>query len=66
MTYSFNLIDEPWIPCLSPDNTHQELGIHNVLKNQPGTSVNPEVRRPLRRRTVPIFACNLALVCFRP
>lgn len=32
MTYSFNLIDEPWIPCLASDGSHRELGIRDVLQ----------------------------------
>jgi CRISPR system Cascade subunit CasA len=31
MTYSFNLIDEPWIPCLKPDGKRVELGLRDVL-----------------------------------
>lgn len=27
----FNLIDEPWIPCLLPDNRRQEFGLWEVL-----------------------------------
>ncbi len=33
MSFSFNLIDEPWIPCLALDGTHRELGIRDVLKD---------------------------------
>ena len=31
MTYSFNLIDEPWIPCLRPDGTTIALGLRETL-----------------------------------
>ncbi len=31
MTYSFNLIDEPWIPCLWPDGTSRPLGLRETL-----------------------------------
>ncbi len=27
----FNLIDEPWIPCIAPDGTSAKLGIRDVL-----------------------------------
>ena len=30
MTISFNLIDEPWIPCIL-DGTRVELGLRDVL-----------------------------------
>ncbi len=33
MSFSFNLIDEPWIPCLASDGKRQELGIREVLQN---------------------------------
>ena len=31
MTYSFNLIDQPWIPCTMPDGSHTELSLHDTL-----------------------------------
>lgn len=31
----FNLIDEPWIPCLMPDNRLQEFGLWEVLVRAP-------------------------------
>lgn len=31
----FNLIDEPWIPCLMPDNRLQEFGLLEVLVRAP-------------------------------
>jgi CRISPR system Cascade subunit CasA len=31
MTHSFNLIDEPFVPCLRPDGTRIELGLRNVF-----------------------------------
>ncbi len=31
MTYSFNLIDEPWIPCVHPDGRVEELGLRQTL-----------------------------------
>jgi len=31
MTYSFNLIDERWIPCLTPDGERVELGLQDTL-----------------------------------
>lgn len=31
MNYSFNLIDEAWIPCLWPDGRSIELGLRDVL-----------------------------------
>lgn len=31
MSLSFNLIDEPWIPCLRPDNTLIELGLREAI-----------------------------------
>jgi len=30
-TYSFNLVDEPWIPCLNPDGTVREYSIRETL-----------------------------------
>lgn len=35
MTPYFNLIDEPWIPCLMPDNRFQEFGLQEVLVRAP-------------------------------
>ena len=31
MTYSFNLIDQPWIPCIMPDGSHTELSLRATL-----------------------------------
>jgi CRISPR system Cascade subunit CasA len=31
MTYSFNLIDQPWIPCARPDGQVQELSLRETL-----------------------------------
>lgn len=31
MTHSFNLIDEPFVPCLLPDGSRTELGLRDVL-----------------------------------
>lgn len=31
MTYSFNLIDKPWIPCLTLAGGREEFGIRDVL-----------------------------------
>ena len=31
MTYSFNLIDQPWIPCAMPDGSHTELSLRDTL-----------------------------------
>lgn len=31
MTHSFNLIDEPFVPCLRPDGSRTELGLRDVL-----------------------------------
>lgn len=31
MTYSFNLIDQPWIPCTMPDGSHAELSLQDTL-----------------------------------
>ncbi|RLC81739.1 MAG: type I-E CRISPR-associated protein Cse1/CasA [Chloroflexi bacterium] len=31
MTYSFNLVDEPWIPCLTFDGERVELGLRDTL-----------------------------------
>ena len=31
MTYSFNLIDQPWIPCTMPDGSHTELSLQKAL-----------------------------------
>ena len=31
MTYSFNLIDQPWIPCTMPDGSHVELSLQGTL-----------------------------------
>ena len=31
MTYSFNLIDQPWIPCTMPDGSHVELSLRDTL-----------------------------------
>ena len=31
MTYSFNLIDQPWIPCTMPDGSHVELSLQDTL-----------------------------------
>jgi len=30
-TPAFNLVDEPWIPCLHPDGRVEELGLRNAL-----------------------------------
>ena len=35
MTHTFNLIDEPWIPCLFDDGSHGELGLRAVLNKAP-------------------------------
>jgi CRISPR system Cascade subunit CasA len=32
MTYSFNLIDQPWIPCIAPDGQVRELSLRDALK----------------------------------
>jgi len=32
---SFNLVDEPWIPCLYPDGATDELALFNVLAKAP-------------------------------
>ena len=31
MTYSFNLIDQPWIPCARPDGRMEELSLRETL-----------------------------------
>ena len=31
MTYSFNLIDQPWIPCTMLDGSHTELSLQDTL-----------------------------------
>lgn len=31
MTYSYNLVDEPWIPCIHPDGRVAELGLRQTL-----------------------------------
>jgi len=31
MTYSFNLIDQPWIPCAHPDGRMEELSLRETL-----------------------------------
>jgi CRISPR system Cascade subunit CasA len=31
MDFSFNLIDEPWIPCLRPDGTQVDMGLRDAL-----------------------------------
>lgn len=31
MTYSFSLIDEPWIPCLDLEGNHREVGLREAL-----------------------------------
>lgn len=31
MTYSFNLIDQPWIPCITLDDELQEFGLRDFL-----------------------------------
>lgn len=31
--HKFNLIDEPWIPCVLPDGQTKEFGLSHVLKN---------------------------------
>lgn len=31
MKYSFNLVDEPWVPCIMPNGTLQELSLRDVL-----------------------------------
>lgn len=31
MTYSYNLVDEPWIPCIHPDGRVEELGLRQTL-----------------------------------
>jgi len=33
--YSFNLIDEKWIPCILPDGNRVELSIQEVFKTAP-------------------------------
>lgn len=35
MTSSYNLINEPWIPCITLDGTHLELGLRDVLAGAP-------------------------------
>jgi CRISPR system Cascade subunit CasA len=35
MNYSFNLIDNPWIPCYSPNGTVQELSLRDALNHAP-------------------------------
>lgn len=31
MTYSYNLVDEPWIPCIHPNGRVEELGLRQTL-----------------------------------
>lgn len=31
MTYRFNLIDQPWLPCVMPDGTSQDLGLRDLF-----------------------------------
>lgn len=33
MTYSFNLLDQPWIPCATKDGRTEELGLRGTLAN---------------------------------
>lgn len=33
MKYSFNLIDQPWIPCVLPDGRTEELSLRDTLLN---------------------------------
>ncbi len=35
MTSSYNLIDEPWIPCITLDGQYCELGLRDVLTQAP-------------------------------
>jgi CRISPR system Cascade subunit CasA len=32
MTYSFNLVEQPWIPCSAPDGQARELSLRETLK----------------------------------
>ncbi|MGE3596618.1 MAG: type I-E CRISPR-associated protein Cse1/CasA, partial [Dehalococcoidia bacterium] len=31
MAFSFNLIDEPWLPCVHADGSQTELGLRDAL-----------------------------------
>lgn len=58
-SYSFNLIDEPWIPCLWLDGTPVDLSLHEVLAQAHGLQMvaaeSPQVTAALMRLLLAIL-----------
>ena len=59
MTYSFNLIDEPWIPCLDCEGERVELGLRDTLVQAPDLR---EVRGDTPLETASLHRLLLAVV----
>jgi CRISPR system Cascade subunit CasA len=57
--FSFNLVDQPWIPCVMPDGTVRELGIHDVLEQ---AHLIAEIADPSPLITVSLHRLLLALI----
>ena len=55
---SFNLIDEPWIPCISKKNTYEKKSLMELLRNTSDIKKvfhnNPLITISLHR----FFACS--------
>lgn len=59
MSFSFNLIDEPWIPCLMADGSYREFGIRETLARAPDIR---EVVDPSPLVTVSVHRLLLAIL----
>lgn len=65
MTSSYNLIDEPWIPCITLDGQYCELGLRGVLTQAPELR---EIRDNSPLVTGALYRLLLAILhrCFGP
>jgi len=57
--FSFNLVNEPWIPCIMPDGSRKEYGLKDVLLNAPKIR---EVYDPSPLVTVALHRLLLAIL----
>lgn len=59
MSYGFNLVDNPWIPCLMPDGTSHELSLADTFaeahKVREVTDPSPVVASSLHRLLLAII-----------
>lgn len=62
MSFSFNLVDEPFIPCVLPDGTSAELGLRETLQRAPDIrevrDASPLVTAALHRLLLAILHRN--------